>query len=200
MEGLTTRQSEILQLIRDHIDENGMPPTRAEIAATLGFRSVNAAEDHLKALERKGAIEIMPGTSRGIRVMQESGLPVIGRVAAGDPILAEQHIEAHYQVDPRLFKPRAHYLLKVKGMSMKNSGIVDGDLLAVHRTRNVDNNQIVVARLGDEVTVKRFRRKWKNQVWLMPENPDFETIVVDLREQDLVIEGIGVGVVRSVMQ
>ena len=200
MEGLTTRQSEILQLIRDHIDENGMPPTRAEIAATLGFRSVNAAEDHLKALERKGAIEIMPGTSRGIRVMQESGLPVIGRVAAGYPILAEQHIEAHYQVDPRLFKPRAHYLLKVKGMSMKNSGIVDGDLLAVHRTRNVDNNQIVVARLGDEVTVKRFRRKWKNQVWLMPENPDFETIVVDLREQDLVIEGIGVGVVRSVMQ
>lgn len=200
MEGLTTRQSEILQLIRDHIDENGMPPTRAEIAATLGFRSVNAAEDHLKALERKGAIEIMPGTSRGIRVMQESGLPVIGRVAAGSPILAEEHIEAHYQVDPRLFKPRAHYLLKVKGMSMKNAGIVDGDLLAVHRTRNVDNNQIVVARLGDEVTVKRFRRKWKNQVWLMPENPDFETIVVDLREQDLVIEGIGVGVVRSVMQ
>lgn len=199
MEGLTTRQSEILQLIRDHIGENGMPPTRAEIAATLGFRSVNAAEDHLKALERKGVIEIMPGTSRGIRLTQETGLPVIGRVAAGNPILAEQHIDGYYDVDPRLFKPRAHYFLKVKGMSMKNAGILDGDLLAVHRTKNVDNNQIVVARLGDEVTVKRFKRKWKNQVWLMPENPDFETIVVDLRDQDLNIEGLGVGVIRPGM-
>lgn len=199
MEGLTVRQSEILQLIRDHIEENGMPPTRAEIAATLGFRSVNAAEDHLKALERKGAIEIMPGTSRGIRLMQETGLPVIGRVAAGNPMLAEQHIETYYDVDPRLFKPRPHYLLRVKGMSMKNAGILDGDLLAVHRTKNVDNNQIVVARIGEEVTVKRFKRKWKNQVWLMPENPDFETIVVDLRDQNLTIEGLCVGVVRPGM-
>lgn len=199
METLTARQAEILQVIRDHIVDTGFPPTRAEIAGILGFRSVNAAEDHLKALERKGAIEILPGTSRGIRLTQETGLPVIGRVAAGNPILAEEHIESHYEVDPKLFKPRPHYLLRVKGMSMRDAGILDGDLLAVHRTKNVQNNQIVVARLGDEVTVKRFRRKWKNQVWLMPENPDFETIVVDLREQDLAIEGIGVGVIRKAM-
>jgi repressor LexA len=200
MEELTQRQAEILQVIRDHIEDTGFPPTRAEIADILGFRSVNAAEDHLKALERKGAIEILPGTSRGIRLTQETGLPVIGNVAAGKPILAEQHIEAHYQLDSKLFKPRPHYLLRVRGMSMRDAGILDEDLLVVHRTKNAQNNQIVVARLGDEVTVKRFRRKWKNQVWLMPENPDFDTIVVDLREQELVIEGIGVGVVRRGLQ
>lgn len=199
MESLTARQAEILQVIRDHIVDTGFPPTRAEIANILGFRSVNAAEDHLKALERKGAIEILPGTSRGIRLTQETGLPVVGRVAAGNPILAEEHIESHYEVDPKMFKPRPHYLLRVKGMSMRDAGILDGDLLAVHRTKNAQNNQIVIARLGDEVTVKRFRRKWKNQVWLMPENPDFEPIVVDTRDQDLAIEGVCVGVIRKAM-
>lgn len=199
MESLTARQAEILQVIRDHITDTGFPPTRAEIANILGFRSVNAAEDHLKALERKGAIEILPGTSRGIRLTQETGLPVVGKVAAGHPILAEEHIESHYAVDPKMFKPRPHYLLRVKGMSMRDAGILDGDLLAVHRTKNAQNNQIVIARLGDEVTVKRFRRKWKNQVWLMPENPEFEPIVVDTRDQDLAIEGICVGVIRKAM-
>jgi len=199
MEELTQRQAQILQLIQDHIQDTGFPPTRAEIAAILGFRSINAAEDHLKALERKGAIEILPGTSRGLRLTQETGLPVVGRVAAGSPILAEQHIEAHYQVDPKLFKPKPHYLLRVRGMSMRDAGILDDDLLVVHRTKNVQNEQIVVARVDNEVTVKRFRKKWKNQVWLMPENPDFDTIVVDLRKQELVIEGLGVGVIRRGM-
>lgn len=197
MDGLTSRQAEILQLIQDHIVNTGFPPTRAEIAEILGFRSVNAAEDHLKALERKGAIEILPGTSRGIRLTQELGIPVVGRVAAGQPILAEQHIDSHYQLDPRLFKPRVHYLLKVRGMSMRDAGILDGDLLAVHRTKNAQNGQIVVARLGDDVTVKRFKRKWKNQVWLLPENSDFEPLIVDSRSQELVIEGIAVGVIRQ---
>ncbi len=196
MQELTARQAEILQLIRDHIDETGFPPTRAEIADILGFRSVNAAEDHLKALERKGAIEIIPGTSRGLRLTGESGLPVVGHVAAGNPILAEENIDAHFEVDSRLFKPRAHYLLRVRGMSMCDAGILDDDLLAVHRTKQAQNGQVVVARVNDEVTVKRFKRKWKHQIWLLPENPDFEPIVVDLREQDLVIEGIGVGVIR----
>lgn len=199
MEELTQRQAQILQLIQDHIQDTGFPPTRAEIAAILGFRSINAAEDHLKALERKGAIEILPGTSRGLRLTQETGLPVVGRVAAGSPILAEQHIEARYQVDPKLFKPKPHYLLRVRGMSMRDAGILDDDLLVVHRTKNVQNEQIVVARVDNEVTVKRFRKKWKNQVWLMPENPDFDTIVVDLRQQELVIEGLGVGVIRRGM-
>ena len=199
MEELTQRQAQVLQLIQDHIQDTGFPPTRAEIAAILGFRSINAAEDHLKALERKGAIEILPGTSRGLRLTQETGLPVVGRVAAGSPILAEQHIEAHYQVDPKLFKPKPHYLLRVRGMSMRDAGILDDDLLVVHRTKNVQNEQIVVARVDNEVTVKRFRKKWKNQVWLMPENPDFDTIVVDLRKQELVIEGLGVGVIRRGM-
>lgn len=197
MDGLTSRQAEILQLIQDHIVNTGFPPTRAEIAEILGFRSVNAAEDHLKALERKGAIEILPGTSRGIRLTHELGIPVVGRVAAGQPILAEPHIDSHYQLDPRLFKPRVHYLLKVRGMSMRDAGILDGDLLAVHRTKNAQNGQIVVARLGDDVTVKRFKRKWKNQVWLLPENSDFEPLIVDSRSQELVIEGIAVGVIRQ---
>jgi repressor LexA len=195
---LTPRQAEILKLIREYMKISGFPPTRAEIAAELGFRSPNAAEEHLRALERKGVIEILPGTSRGILLLEEEeeGLPVIGRVAAGRPILAEEAIEKHYQLDPKLFRPRAHYLLRVKGTSMQDAGILDGDLLAVHRAREAAKGQIVVARLDDEVTVKRFERK-RNQVWLMPENPDFEPIRVDLRRQTLVIEGIGVGIIRN---
>ncbi len=197
MEKLTARQAEILQLIRDFIEETGMPPTRAEIADILGFRSVNAAEDHLKALVKKGAIEILPGTSRGIRLTEESGLPVIGHVAAGTPLLAEEHIESRFQIDPRLFKPRADYFLRVRGMSMRDAGIYDDDLLAVHKTRQVRNGQIVVARVNDEVTVKRFRKKWTHKVWLIPENPEYDPIIIDLREQELTIEGLGVGVIRN---
>ncbi len=196
---LTARQQEILEFIRTFLEEEGFPPTRAEIANALGFRSANAAEDHLKALERKGAVEVLSGTSRGIRLIGESdegGLPVVGRVAAGSPVLAEQHIEQHYRLDPKLFRPRAHYLLRVKGMSMRDAGLLDGDLLAVHRVRQAENGQIVVARLDDEVTVKRFRRRG-NIVRLLPENPEFEPIVVDLRRQPLVIEGVGVGVIRN---
>ncbi len=203
MQELTPRQAEILELIRQCVTETGMPPTRAEIARTLGFRSANAAEEHLKALQRKGAIELIPGTSRGIRIrdhlrdaMEEaSGLPLVGRVAAGQPILAEEHIEARYQVDPDLFHPKPHYLLEVHGMSMRNVGIFDGDLVAVHRTPDVGHNQIVVARLEDEVTVKRYRQKGK-EVWLMPENDEFEPIHVDLEHESLVIEGVVVGVIR----
>ncbi|GAB4348559.1 MAG: transcriptional repressor LexA [Gammaproteobacteria bacterium] len=194
-EELTPRQAIILEYIRDHIDATGMPPTRAEIAEALGFRSINAAVDHLKALERKGAIELIPGSSRGIRILEESGLPVVGRVAAGSPILAAEHIEDHYRIDPTLFHPPADYLLRVRGMSMRDAGILDGDLLAVHRTPTADNGQIVVARLGDEVTVKRFRRT-RRRAWLLPENPDFEPIEIDLGEQELVIEGLAVGVLR----
>jgi repressor LexA len=196
---LTARQQEILEFIRTFLEEEGFPPTRAEIANALGFRSANAAEDHLKALERKGAVEVLSGTSRGIRLIGESdegGLPVVGRVAAGSPVLAEQHIEQHYRLDPKLFRPRAHYLLRVKGMSMRDAGLLEGDLLAVHRVRQAENGQIVVARLDDEVTVKRFRRRG-NIVRLLPENPEFEPIVVDLRRQPLVIEGVGVGVIRN---
>lgn len=196
---LTARQREILEFIRGFMDIEGFPPTRAEIAQALGFRSANAAEDHLKALERKGAIEMLAGTSRGIRLIggsDETGLPVVGRVAAGNPILAEQHIERRYRLDPKLFRPRAHYLLRVKGLSMRDAGLLEGDLLAVHRVGQAENGQIVVARLEDEVTVKRFRRRG-NVVRLLPENPEFEPIVVDLRRRDLVIEGIGVGVIRN---
>lgn len=196
---LTARQQEILEFIRGFMEIEGFPPTRAEIAFALGFRSANAAEEHLKALERKGAIQILSGTSRGIRIVGESGeggLPVVGRVAAGQPVLAEQHIERRYRLDPKLFKPRAHYLLRIKGTSMRDAGLLEGDLLAVHRTGEAQNGQIVVARLDDEVTVKRFRRRG-NTVRLLPENPDFEPIVVDLKRQPLVIEGIGVGVIRS---
>jgi repressor LexA len=197
---LTARQQQILQLIQEFIDSEGMPPTRAEIADALGFRSPNAAEDHLKALERKGAIEMVPGTSRGIRLIADvkpkSGIPVVGRVAAGNPILAEEHIERHCRLDAKLFQPRAHYLLKVRGNSMRDVGIMNGDLLAVHRTTQVSSGQIVVARVGDEVTVKRYRRRG-NVVRLMPENDDFEPIVVDLREQEFTIEGLAVGVIRD---
>ena len=202
MRPLTKRQAEILQLIKDNINDTGMPPTRAEIARELGFRSANAAEEHLKALAKKGFIEILAGTSRGIRLLQdasndeESGLPLIGQVAAGEPILAQQHVECHYQVDPSLFRPHADFLLRVQGMSMKDIGIVDGDLLAVHKTQQVSNGQIVVARVEDDVTVKRFERK-QNQVFLHAENPEFSPIVVDLECQPLTIEGLAVGVIRN---
>lgn len=192
---LTVRQTQILQMIRAFAAEHGYPPTRSEIAHELGFRSVNAAVDHLKALARKGVIELLPGASRGIRI-KDAGLPVVGRVAAGSPLLSEEHIEAHYQLDPALFKPRADYLLRVHGMSMRNAGILDGDLLAVHRTTEARNKQIVVARIDDEVTVKRFQRRG-HIVTLLPENPRFSPIRVDLRRQSLVLEGLGVGVIRN---
>ncbi|MFT4581043.1 MAG: repressor LexA [Gammaproteobacteria bacterium] len=197
---LTARQVQVLELIRDHIVESGLPPTRAEIAQTLGFRSANAAEDHLRALARKGAIELLPGASRGIRLAEaytESlTLPVVGQVAAGSPILATEHIEARHQVDPDLFKPRADYLLRVRGLSMRDIGIMDGDLLAVHATPEARNGQIVVARLDDEVTVKRLKRQG-SRAWLLPENSEFEPLEIDLRHQSLTIEGLGVGVLRT---
>lgn len=198
MSDLTERQAEILALIRSNLEETGMPPTRAEIARELGFRSANAAEEHLRALARKGVIELVPGASRGIRLLEEDlGLPVVGRVAAGYPILAEQNIEQHFKLDPALFRPKAHYLLKVQGMSMRDAGILDGDLLAVHRSPDVRNGQIIVARLHDEeVTVKRYRQKGR-QVWLLPENPDFDPIEVDLASERMVIEGVVVGVIRN---
>ena len=199
MSDLTPRQTEILRLIQRCIAETGMPPTRAEIAKELGFRSANAAEEHLRALARKGVIALMPGTSRGIKLRdtmrEQLGLPLIGRVAAGSPILAEQNIEGHFDINPSIFAPRPHYLLKVIGMSMKDAGILDGDLVAVHRTPNVRSRQIVVARLENEVTVKRYRQEG-SIVWLLPENADFEPIRVDLKREPLLIEGIVVGVVR----
>jgi repressor LexA len=193
---LTNRQKQILELIQDVIEESGMPPTRAEIARTLGFRSANAAEDHLRALARKGMIELLPGAARGIRITDPPGLPVVGRVAAGSPLLAQEHIEARYRLDARLFHPKAHFLLRVRGMSMRDAGILDGDLLAVHRSPEVHNGQIVVVRLGDEVTVKRYRLRG-SQIWLMPENPDFQPIVIDTGSPGLVLEGVVVGVIRS---
>ena len=198
-ENLTARQRQVLELVREHIEASGMPPTRAEIATALGFRSANAAEEHLRALARKGVIELVPGASRGIRLKDSAqdgdSLPLVGRVAAGRPILAEEHIQGRYRVDPALFRPRPHYLLQVQGMSMKDAGIFDGDLVAVHRTPDVRSRQIVVARLEDEVTVKRYRQEGKI-VWLLPENADFEPIRVDLDRQPMVIEGVVVGVVR----
>ena len=200
MQELTPRQREILELIQDFIAETGMPPTRAEIARELGFKSANAAEEHLRALKRKGVLELVPGASRGIQLKdslrEQIGLPLVGRVAAGNPILAEEHIEAHYRLDPALFNPKPHYLLRVHGMSMKNAGILDGDLVAVHRTPEVRSRQIIVARLDDEVTVKRYRQDGR-MVWLLPENEEFEPIEVDLAEQALVIEGVVVGVIRD---
>lgn len=197
---LTSRQQQILELIRRHLDETGSPPTRAEIARAFGFRSANAAEQHLRALARKGAIELIKGASRGIRLLDGgTGLPVVGRVAAGSPILAQEQIEARYHLDHRLFRPQADYLLRVHGMSMRDAGILDGDLLAVHQTPEAEDGQIVVARLEDEVTVKRLRRKpgRPHRVVLMPENPEFQPIELDLRRQSLVIEGLGVGVLRT---
>lgn len=200
---LTPRQNEVLELIKTTIDATGMPPTRAEIARQLGFRSANAAEEHLKALAKKGVIEMMPGMSRGIRIIEvaadepeQLGLPLIGQVAAGEPILASEHIEHHVQVDEHLFKPAAHFLLRVKGMSMQKIGILEGDLLAVHKTNQARNGQIVVARIDDDVTVKRFERQGST-VLLHPENDDFSTIYVDLTTQPLTIEGLAVGVIRN---
>jgi repressor LexA len=205
MDALTDRQSEILKLIRELTEVSGFPPTRAEIAERMGFRSVNAAEQHLRALEKKGAIDISSGASRGIRVRDSRPgsragrlleLSVIGRVAAGSPMLAEEHVQGRFQVDPNLFTPRADYLLRVRGMSMRDIGILEGDLLAVHRTQEARTGQVVVARLADEVTVKRFKRRG-HAVQLLPENPDFDPIEVDLRSEPLVIEGIAVGVIRN---
>ncbi|HEU4351223.1 MAG TPA: transcriptional repressor LexA [Burkholderiales bacterium] len=205
MDELTERQAQILRLVRELTEVSGFPPTRAEIAERMGFRSVNAAEQHLRALEKKGAIEISSGASRGIRVRDSRPatrlgrlleLPLVGRVAAGSPILAEENLQGRYQVDPNLFPPRADYLLRVRGMSMRDAGILEGDLLAVHKTEEARTGQIVVARLGDEVTVKRLRRRG-HAVSLEAENPEFEPIEVDLRRDALVIEGIAVGVIRN---
>ena len=216
---LTARQEQILGLIREAIDNTGFPPTRAEIAQTLGFRSANAAEEHLQALARKGAIEITPGTSRGIRLLDrpadggglvraggqmtlphpalmQFSLPLIGRVAAGSPILAEEHISATYNVDPALFTARPDYLLKVRGMSMRDAGILDGDLLAVKKADSARDGQIVVARLDDEVTVKRFRRSG-GAIELLPENPDFDTIRVEPGKHEFALEGLAVGLLRA---
>lgn len=212
---LTARQEQILNLIRDAIENTGFPPTRAEIAAELGFRSANAAEEHLQALARKGAIEITPGTSRGIRLrdngsserksssqmalphpaLMQLSLPLVGRVAAGSPILAQEHVEQTYNVDPSMFPVKPDYLLKVRGMSMRDVGILDGDLLAVKKTDQARNGQIVVARIGDDVTVKRYR-KTGSAIELLPENPDFKVIRVGDGD-DFALEGLAVGLVRS---
>jgi repressor LexA len=216
---LTDRQQQILDLIQSAITRTGAPPTRAEIATELGFKSANAAEEHLQALARKGAIELVSGTSRGIRLKSEAlrsinesrsktflenipgpsqfALPLIGRVAAGSPILAQEHIDRTYYVENSLFQRKPDYLLKVRGMSMRDAGIMDGDLLAVQITRDANNGQIVVARLGDEVTVKRFMRN-KNVIELHPENPDYQTIVVEPGES-FEIEGLAVGLIRNTM-
>jgi repressor LexA len=203
MKPLTPRQQEVFNLIKTKVDETGMPPTRAEIARELGFRSANAAEEHLKALARKQVIEIIPGASRGLRIISDAanepenvGLPLIGQVAAGEPILAQEHVEAHYQVDPSMFKPQADFLLRVRGESMKNIGIMDGDLLAVHKTQEVRNGQVVVARVEDDVTVKRLERHG-SKVLLHAENEEFASIQVDLTSQQFAIEGVAVGIIRN---
>jgi repressor LexA len=203
--GLTARQREILKFISEFIDKYKYPPTRSELSAHFGFRSPNAAEAHLRALEKKSVIGIERGAARGITLLPlamddlpasaNTPLPLVGRVAAGSPILAQENIEDEYRVDPSLFPRKPHYLLRVEGMSMQGAGILDGDLLAVHRTPEARSGQIVVARLDDEVTVKRFRRNG-SIVLLIPENDDFEPIEVDLRRQELAIEGLGVGVIR----
>lgn len=199
MQELTVRQRQVLHVIQRSIAESGMPPTRAEIAQQLGFRSANAAEEHLRALQRKGCVQLLSGASRGIQLSEslreEPGIPLVGRVAAGQPMLAEEHIVDHLRVDTALFRPQPHYLLKVVGMSMRDAGILDGDLVAVHRTPEVRNRQIIVARLENEVTVKRYRQEG-SIAWLLPENPDFEPIRVDLKREPLLIEGVVVGVLR----
>jgi repressor LexA len=206
---LTARQEEILNLIREAIENTGFPPTRAEIAAELGFKSANAAEEHLQALARKGAIEISPGTSRGIRLIGPAveaipmppptlmmALPLVGRVAAGSPILALEHVEATYSVDPAMFSSKPDYLLKVRGLSMRDAGIMDGDLLAVKKVDTAKNGQIVVARIGDDVTVKRYK-KTGSLIELFPENPDFKVIKVDPAVDDFTLEGLAVGLMRT---
>ena len=204
VDSLTARQQQVLAFIGSALETQGRPPTRSEIAEGLGFRSANAAEEHLRALARKGVIELVPGASRGIRLvgaraLPPPGLPVIGRVAAGQPLLAVEHIEEHLDLNPGMFHPPASYLLRVKGASMQDAGILDGDLLAVHATSQAVNGQIVVARVEDEVTVKRFRRQG-DRVWLLPENASFSPLEIDLRQQSLVIEGLAVGVFRNRLQ
>lgn len=200
MRPLTPRQKQIFDLIKERISDTGMPPTRAEIADFFGFKSANAAEEHLKALAKKGYIEMLAGTSRGIRLAPqfnvEEGLPLIGRVAAGEPILAEEHVEDHYKMDGALFHPAANYLLRVHGESMKNIGIFDGDLLAVHQTSDIQNGQVIVARIDEDVTVKRYKREG-NIVYLHAENESFSPIIIDLTSQNFHIEGLAVGVVRN---
>jgi repressor LexA len=217
---LTARQQQVLELIQSAIERSGAPPTRAEIAAELGFRSANAAEEHLQALARKGVIELVGGTSRGIRLqsdtlrslnqlrnkqfalplpsLQQLMLPLVGRVAAGSPILAQEHIDQTYSVEASMFLRRPDYLLRVRGMSMRDAGILDGDLLAVQRAKEAKNGQIVVARLGDDVTVKRFRRV-RGTIELIPENPEFQTIVVVPDSGDFELEGLAVGLIRNTM-
>ena len=198
-EKLTQRQAQILELIRESVASTGYPPTRAEIAAEFGFRSANAAEEHLRALERKGVIEMIPGASRGLRlVTPPRGLPLVGRVAAGNPILAEENIEEFYELPGSMFYPRADFLLRVQGDSMRDVGILDGDLLVVHQTPAAENGQIVVARIDSEVTVKRLKKtRSRYLIQLLPENPDYDPIEVDLREQDFVIEGLYAGLLRQ---
>lgn len=200
MKNLTERQIEVLEFIRKTSEMNGMPPTVAEIATGLQLSSTNGVRGHLQALARKGAIELIPGASRGIRIIGEEeveqGLPIVGRVAAGHPILAAENIENYCSVEANVFQPQADYLLRVQGLSMQDVGILDGDLLAVHRTPKAENGQIVVARLDEEVTVKRLRQKG-HMAYLHAENPDFKTIKVDLKKQSLAIEGIAVGVLRQ---
>lgn len=195
---LTARQEQVLGIIKRYIDDTGYPPTRAEIAQELGFKSANAAEEHLKALARKGAIEMVAGASRGIRLPEEiSGVPIVGRVAAGNPVLATENIEDYCNVPAEFFNPPADYFLRVTGESMKDIGIMDGDLLAVHKTEQARNGDVVVARIDEEVTVKRFQRDGGNHVVeLWPENKEFDVIKVDLREESFNIEGLSVGVIR----
>jgi repressor LexA len=202
---MTPRQGEILEFIQQSLRERGSPPTREEIARAFGFRSLNAAEQHLQALAKKGVIELVAGTSRGIRlkdavhtlreIAQEFGLPLIGRVAAGSPILAQENVVKHPAVDPRMFKPRADYLLEVRGMSMRDAGILDGDWLAVHKQAQARTGEIVVARIGDDVTVKRLRMRGA-RAELIAENPDYQPIIVDTRRETFAIEGLAVGVIR----
>lgn len=194
---LTPRQTEVLDFIKSYLEDTGYPPTRADIARELGFKSANASEEHLKALARKGAIEIIPGTSRGIKLPDSDGLPIVGRVAAGNPILAQENIEDYCEIPPNFFHPRADYLLTVHGDSMIEAGILDGDLLAVHKSRHAENGDLVVARIEDEVTVKYMKKtRSKYQLLLMPANEAYSPIEVDLRSEEFAIEGVGVGVLR----
>ena len=193
---LTARQQQVMDVIKSSIEVTGMPPTRADIARELGFKSANAAEEHLKALAKKGVIELVAGASRGIRLTEQLGLPIVGRVAAGAPLLAQEHIEDYCELNASFFAPPAHYLLQVCGDSMINVGIFDGDLLAVHSTTEVKEGQIAVVRIEDEVTVKRWKRVSATRVDLVAENDDYAPIEVDLSQQNVFVEGISVGVIR----
>jgi len=193
---LTPRQAEILEVIRGYVAETGRPPSRPELAKILGISSTNAIFKHLDALARKGAIELVPNAARGIRILAEQGLPLVGRVAAGSPMLAIENMLGRYPVDPSLFNPRADYLLQVRGLSMRDEGILDGDWLVVHRTSEAKNGQLVVARVGDDVTVKRLKVRGQ-KAELIPANPDFKTLHLDLTRERLAIEGVAVGVIRN---